>query len=457
MEAPVRELEPLHTALRRLVSLAIPVIIAELGWMAMTIVDTIMVGSLGPVAIGAIGIGSNLFYTFAIFGTGLLLGLDTLVSQAFGAGNHSDCRKSLMQGIYLAIFLTPILTAFFLLLPPLFPALGVVSDVSGPAGQCLVTLPASTLPLLLYAALRRYLQAIGHVRPVMFALVSANLVNWLFNWFLIKGHWGFPALGVIGSAVSTGVARCYMALVLASVLWWFERGQPDGFFRQRRKPDWPRLQLILRIGAPAAFQILLEIGAFAAAGIMAARLNATALAAHLIALNTASVTFMVPLGTSSAAAVAVGHAVGRGQFAAARRNGWLAVFISCAFMACAAASFLIAPRAIVSIYTHNAAVVSLGASLLAVAACFQLFDGIQTVTTGVLRGVGETRIPMIVNLAGYYLLGLPVGYLLCFRYQWGVAGLWWGLTISLVTIASVLLYTWHGKSKRLLMTAETIA
>lgn len=178
--------------------LAAPVALAELGWMAMTTVDTIMIGGLGPAAIGAIGVGSSIYYSIAIFGMGLLLGLDTLVSQAHGAGDKLDTHHSLAQGVYSAIFIAVPMTALFLSIGPVFGWLGINSDVSKLAGPFVNTLGLGTLPLLLYGAFRRYLQGIGHVRPVMFALISANLINWLFNWLLIYGHWGLPKWGVAG-------------------------------------------------------------------------------------------------------------------------------------------------------------------------------------------------------------------------------------------------------------------
>jgi MATE family multidrug resistance protein len=410
-----------------------------------------MVGDLGPAAIGAIGIGSSVFYAFAIFGVGLLFGLDTLVSQSFGAGNLEDCHHSLMQAIYIALLLAVPLTALFLFLPVTFPMLGIVPSVSGLAGNFLVALSSSTLPLLLYGAFRRYLQGIGQVRPVMFTLISANVINWLFNWLLISGHWGFPALGVIGSGLSTGMARTYMAALLGFFVWRYEHEVNRGSSVLRnilRGPDWVRIWLLLKIGAPAAAQILLEIGAFGVAGVLVGRLNATALAAHQIALNCASVTYMMPLGTASAAAVAVGHAIGRRQPQLARRSGYIAIALASIFMTSAAIAFFMLPVPIIAIFTRDSGVVFIGTRLLAVAACFQLFDGIQTAATGALRGLGETRIPMLVNLGGYWVIGLPIGYLLCFNLHRGVYGVWWGLTISLILIALVVLYEWDKQSRR---------
>jgi len=437
---------PLQQEVRQVLKLAVPVALGELGWMAMTTVDTIMIGPLGPAAIGAIGIGSSAFYSFAIFGMGLLLGLDTLVSQAYGAGNREDCHRSLTQGGYLAISLTVPLMILFAAMPPLFRSLEIVEPVSTLAGTFIRVLNFSTLPLLLYAAFRRYLQGMGHVRPVMFVLISANLINWFFNWLLIAGHWGFPPLGVAGSALSTCFARVYMASALAFFIWWFERGLRPGFRNLLREPDWRRLRRLLQLGFPAATQILLEVGAFGAAAVLAGRLSPIAMAAHQIAINCASLSFMVPLGISSAAAVAVGQAVGRREWDRARRNGFIAIGLGCSFMLCSALAFVLIPQPILKVYTHDPAVLLTGAGLLGIAALFQLFDGVQTIATGALRGLGETRGPMLVNLGGYWIFGLPIGYALCFYIGLGISGLWWGLTAALVAIAMALLWLWNRRS-----------
>jgi MATE family multidrug resistance protein len=429
--------------------LAVPVVIAELGWMSMSIVDTIMVGPLGPAAIGATGVGGSAFYAFAIFGLGLLLGLDTLVSQSYGAGNRADCHHSLSQAIYLALALTGPLMILFAFMRPMFSALGITPEVSALASPFLETLSWSTLPLLLYGAFRRYLQGIGHVRPVMFVLVSSNLVNWLGNWLLIEGHAGLPALGVVGSALSTCIARVYMAAALAMFIWWFESGTQPGLRSLLRKPDLRRLSLLVRIGFPAATQILLEIGAFGAAAMVAGRLAPAALAAHQISINCAALTYMVPLGIASAGAVAVGQSIGRRQFSLARREGYIALSIGSAFMVCSAILFLTAPAPLLRVYTDDPDVLRIGVGLLAIAALFQLFDGIQTVATGVLRGLGNTRTPMLMNLAGYWFFGLPLGYVLCFRYHQGIYGLWIGLSLALIAIAVYLLWSWESHSRRL--------
>jgi len=302
------------------------------------------------------------------------------------------------------------------------------------------------LPLLTYFALRRYLQAENVVLPIMFALISANVVNAIGDWALIYGHLGVPAMGITGSGWATCVARIYMAGVLAVTLLWVES--------KRLLPQWTgavhidlrRVTALLKLGAPAATQILLEIGAFAAATALVARLGPVPLSGHEIALNCAALTFMVPLGISSAAAVRVGQQLGRRDSAGARRAGWSAIVLGAGFMTCSGLVFVSIPTWIARLFSPDPVVIRTGARLLLVAAAFQLFDGLQTVATGALRGAGDTKTPMLANFVAYWLIGLPVGYLLCFKLGWGAVGVWIGLCAGLMMIGSGLLLAWHKRT-----------
>lgn len=428
-----------------MLALAGPVVMAELGWMAMGIVDTIMVGRLGAEAIGAVSIGGILFFTVAIFGMGLLLGLDATIAQSFGAGDLPDCHRWLVHGVWLSLFLTLPLTIVVLLTIPLLPAWGIHPQVQEQIVPFLKSLTWSLLPLLLLTTFRRYLQAIGVVKPVMFALVSANLVNLAANWILIYGHLGAPAMGVEGSGWSTSLARIYLAVFLAVTIFYHDYRHRTGLLQISLKLETERLRQLMSLGLPAALQITLEIGVFAVATVLAGRLEPASLAAHQIALNLASVTFMVPLGVASAAAVRVGHAVGRGDATGAARSGWTALLLGASFMVCAGLIFVLFPTALMRIFTNESMVISIGISLLFAAALFQLFDGLQVVATGAMRGIGDTRTPMICNLVGHWLVGLPISYVLCFIAGWGVTGLWTGLSIGLIAVGAVLLGIWSRR------------
>lgn len=437
--------------LRPTLGLAGPVVLAELGWMAMGVADTVIVGPLGPEAIGAVGIGSMAFFTPIVFGMGLLLGLDTMVSQAFGAGDREAARRSLGQGVVLSVALTPPLMLLVLVLPPLLRGLGVEPAVLRLARPYLAATVWGTLPLLLYAAFRRYLQAVGRVGPVVFALVSANAVNVLGNWALVYGHLGAPALGVTGSGWATTLSRLYMAALLAAAVWRYDRrhGLHGGSGPAWWRPDPARLRRLLALGLPAAGHVTLEVGVFATATALAGRLDPRSLAAHQVALNISSVTFMIPLGLASAGAVRVGQAVGRGDLPAAARAGWSTLALGTAFMAAAGLTLALAPRAFIAAFSDDPGVTALGVPLMRLVAAFQLFDGFQGVTTGNLRGAGDTRTPMLTNALAHWAVGLPLGYVLAFPAGLGVAGLWAGLALGLVVAALLLLAAWLRKAREL--------
>ncbi len=422
-------------------------VLAEIGWMSMGLVDTVMVGRLGPAAIAATGMGSGVFTAIVIFGMGLMLGLDALVSRATGAGRPDECVHWLHQGVVLALGVAPFVMLVTWAAFATIDAWGLNAQIRTLAGPYLQVIALSALPLLLYAAFRRYLQGIHVVRPIMFALVSANLVNAVANAMLIYGRFGAPALGVTGSAWATCIARVYMALFLYVAIRREHRRRGTTHPRVPFMLDPARLRRLIALGAPAAAQITLEVGVFALATALAARLDSVSSASHQIALNIASVVFMVPLGLSSAGAVRVGHAVGARDIQRARRAGWTALALGGVVMTVLGLVLYLFPVPMLRAFTTDARVLPIGTRLLVIAAAFQLFDGTQAVATGVLRGLGDTRTPMVMNVIGHWLLGLPVGYALCFRLGWGVAGLWIGLSIGLVFCAIVLMATWIRRTR----------
>lgn len=413
--------------------------------MTMGLVDTILVGRVSAAAIGAVGVGSTVFFTVALFGMGLLFGLDFEVARAVGARRFKDARAWLGQGVYIALLASGPGTALVWFGIPELARVGVRPEIMRELVPYARALSWSLLPLLLMTAMRRYLQAIGRVRVVMFAVVSANLVNASAAYVLIFGKFGFPAMGAEGAGWATCVARVYMAGVLFVALRFEQLGTEAGDSPMVR-PDGARIVELLQLGLPAAMQTALECGVFAAASTLAGRLSPSSLAAHHVALNAASMTFMVPLGISSAGAVRVGHLIGAGRRAHARAAGWGALAMGAAFMIVAGGVFLVAPTPILRVFTNDPEVIATGLALLRVASLFQLFDGLQVVATGVLRGTGETRVPMFANLVGHWLLGLPVGYGLCFLAGWGAVGLWGGLCTGLIAVAMILVTIWTMRS-----------
>src|ERR1700686_85284 len=395
--SPMLSWPTLRSELRPTLHLAIPLVLAEIGWISIAIVDTMMVGRLPNSAqsIAAVSISSSLFLVFVFFGEGLLIGLDTLVSQSFGAGRREDCFHSLVNGIYLSFALAPFLLLPVWFLPNIFNRLGVSPDVAVLARPYMRTLAFGLIPLLLYFTFRRTLQGMNLVRPVAFALITANLINLLGNYLLVFGHWGFPMLGVVGSGIATAISRAYLATVVIVFLFWHDARNLNGMRQASLRPDPTRVRRLLALGLPAALQMTAEISVFAAVASLIARLGAIPLASHQIALNTVAFTYMVPLGISSPPAVRVGQAIGRRDLPGARHAGNTAILL------------------------------------------------------GALRCTGDTRPPMICHFCAYWLMGLPFGAWLCFRQHWGVLGLWIGLSASLILIGILLLTFWRRRLRHL--------
>ncbi len=429
-----------RAAIRAVLRIALPLALAELGWMAMGVVDILMVGRLpdSAVAIGGASLGNAIFFGIAVFGIGLMSGLDTLVSHAFGAGDMRDARRSLAGGIGLALGASASLALAIYAALPVLGLLQVTPEVRGQAEVYIRMLLWSLTPLLLYTVFRRYLQGIHFVRPVPFVLVTANLVNLAGNWLFVFGHGPFPAMGLKGSALATLCARVYLAGCLLAAVKWRDRAAFGEF-----RPDWARMVQLIRLGLPAAMSVAFEVGVFCVVTALVGTLGAVSLAAHTVALNAASLSYTVPLGISSAAAVSVGRAVGAGDRRGAARAGWMAIGLVVAWEVMTSVCLLVLPRQIAGAYTSDDRVISFAVTLLGIAALFQVGDGLQVVATGALRGLGNTRTPMVWNLVGYWGIGLPLGYWLCFERGLGARGLWYGLCAALLLIGIGLAGVWR--------------
>ena len=439
--------------------IALPLVLAEVGWMSMGLVDTIMVGHLPAAAIplSAAALAQVLYNTFAFGIGGILLGLDTTISQAHGAKDYEAAHRWLFQGILLSAGLSAVLIAIALLAPFGFAHLHADPRVITGAVPTIRALSWGTFPLLLYFTLRRHLQAFNHVRIIAATLVSANLINLLFDWLLIfEHHWqiaghalGWHALGVEGSGIATSLARVYQAIFLIVAMAVVNRRHGyrllEGGFRARLKPHWASVQRLLSLGVPSGATILVEILIFAVVTNIIATLGAVPLAGHEIALNIISFVFMIPLGISAAASVRVGQAVGRKAPGEAKAAGWAAIAFGAIVMTFASATFLTIPHLLAGIFTRDTAVIAAAVPLMYVAAIFQFCDGLQVTAIGALRGAGDTRSGLITHLCSYWLLGLPVGLFLCFRMKLGARGLWLGLSAALIVSGLTLLLLWSRK------------
>jgi MATE family multidrug resistance protein len=423
--------------------------------MAMGIVDTVMVGHMANPAltISAAALGQVLYNTIAFGIAGILLGLDTYLSQSHGAGKFDEANRWLLHGLILAAGLALTLVLIIVCAPLVMLRLPIDHAVLTGSVAFLRALNYGTPALFLYFTLRRYLQAFNHVRPIAVALVTANLINAAGNWLLIYGHsWGpihIPALGVTGAGLATSISRCYLALFMVVALYRIERRHQYGLRSMLRHFEPNRIRRLALLGAPAGGQIFVEISIFGVVTYLIGIMGRLPLAGHEIALNCASLTFMVPFAISAAAAVRVGQAIGRKAPAEAASAGWAAILLGAGCMAVFSAVLLLFPHAIAGSFTADRAVIAATIPLLFVAALFQFFDGLQITATGALRGAGNTHAGLIVQIVGYWLIGLPIGYVLAFRLHHGAVGLWLGLCAGLMVAGVTLTLIWRHTTKAL--------
>ncbi len=427
--------------LRALVALALPVAVVQMGLVAQGLVDTAMVGRVDAVELGAVTLGNLYFFSVAVFGMGLLFALDPLVSQAFGAGDRDAIEVAIQRGLVLSVGLAAVTSVLLALAEPVFILLRQPEEVVPVAAAYARTQIPGMLPFYAFIVFRQVLQAVGRVAPVVWTILLANVLNAFLNWILIFGNMGAPALGAVGSGWATAISRWFMWLCALGLGWrlltpYLQRMRRDLFVAGPFKR-------IVRLGSPIGLQLFLEFGAFGAIGILMGWLGTVAIAGHQIALSLAAFAFMIPLGISQAAAILVGRAVGRGDPAAARRSAGGAVLVCCLVMAATAAVFLGLPGVLAGQFTTEPRVAAVAAGLIPVAGMFQLFDGLQVVCTGALRGVADTMRPMIYNMLGFWLFGMPLSLWLGFRLDMGPEGLWWGLAAGLGAVAVMLVArTW---------------
>jgi multidrug resistance protein, MATE family len=447
--------------------LALPLVMAELGWMSMGVVDTVMVGHLPRPAltISAVALGQVLYGVLAFGVGGVLLGLDTYLSQAHGAGEWDDANMWLLSGVVLAGLLSAVLMGAMWVAPLAMVRIPIGGGEAGrevmrQAVEFLGALNWGTLPLFLYMTFRRYLQSFNHVRPIAAAVVTANAVNAGLDWLLLFGHRfhfgglsvGIPAYGVVGAAVSTALARVYLAAFVATAVWWVDRRHGYGLRRGDRvldwTIDWPRVRKLVALGAPVGGNIFVEIAIFAAVTAMIGVMGPVQLAGHEIALNCVSFTFMVPFAISAAASVRVGQAVGRGSKSEAAAAGWTAIGLGAGFMLSMSVVLVGLPGRIAAGFTHAPEVIAAAVPLLLVGAAFQFFDGVQVTATGALRGMGNTHAGLYVQLVGYWVVGLPLGLWLGFHRKMGAVGLWIGLAAGLLIAGVALISVWSRAARR---------
>ena len=428
---------PSRADLTALARLASPIVLTQVGIMIMGLVDTVMVGHVSPTALAAVALGNLFMFGVSIFGLGVLLALDPIVAQALGAKDELAVTRGLQRGLLLALLLSVPTSLAMALVEPMLVLVRQPGELVPYVAAYVYRILPAVFPFYAFVVLRQTLQAHHRMKAIVVTIVAANLLNVTLNYAWIFGHFGFPAMGVLGSAWATLVSRWFMASLLLALGWQYLR--PYLRAPAPRVFDARAIGRMLKVGAPIGGQMLLEWGAFGSVGLLMGWLGVVQVAAHHVALNLASLTFMVPLGIGSAAAVLVGHAVGREDPGGVRRSSAAALLVAAVFMSAMALLLIGAPALLAGFYTDSTTVLALATLLLPIAGLFQVFDGLQVVAMGLLRGLGDTRVPMLVSVVGFWCVGMPVSLWLAFGMDLGAVGLWWGFLAGLAMVAAILL------------------
>ncbi len=425
--------------------LGAPLALGELGWMSTYIVDALMVGRLpasySPLAQAAALLGNTIYYAIVFSAIYLLNGLETLVAQSFGQDRPDEGLRLLGQSCWIVLVATPLVMLTTLGSLLLLPRFGVPQDVVVETGRYLRPLVVSTLPLMLYMALRRYLQSINRVGWITFSLVTAAAVNWFGDWVFLLGRLGVPSLGIAGSAWGTLVVRVYMLglLVVGAVV--ATRRLRLRATSDMLRPDWPRLGALLRIGWPSGLENLAEFGVSTYMSILCTRLGTILAAAQDVVLNLNAFVYQVPNGLSYATIVRVGQAAGRNNRQQVERAANVSLSLGVGFIALAGAAFALFSHFWAALYSNNAQVIAAAAPIFTICAFLLLGDTVFVMLASALTGLGDTRTPMIVSLIWNWGIGMPLGYALAFHHGYALRGLWIGRgTASLGT--GLTLFLW---------------
>lgn len=438
-----------RTHLVKTLKLAYPVTIGQLGHVMLGVVDSMMVGKVGAVPLAASSLVNGLVFLVVVFGLGMSLAITPLVAISRGKNDHEQCGIILRQALIVNMLVSVVLTLLIFFLSDLIFYLKQPPEVARQAASYARILGYSIIPFMLFQNYRQFIEGLSFTRPAMYVAILANLVNAFGNWIFIYGNLGAPAYGLDGAGYSTLITRIFMALGMMGYVLWSSRFKPyDPSFRFRGI-QWKVIRRVLSIGIPTGIQHFFEVGAFAFSAVIIGWLGSKPLAAHQIALSMASITFMSVLGISAAGTIRVGNALGKQNFHEVRAAGLIAILLAAGVMACFATCFILFRYFLPTLYINNSEVVSIAASLLVIAAFFQMSDGVQAVGLGILRGITDVKIPMFISFVAYWVVGFPTGYLLGFSAGMGVIGVWIGLLIGLTIAAVFFTLRFFAKTKEL--------
>lgn len=434
-------------------TLAIPVVISQLGHTLVHTADSIIVGQFaGTIALAAVSLVNSIFMIIMVVGIGISYGLTPLIAQENGKENYKECGKLLSNSLILNL-VTGILLFTILYFGAVFflDHLNQTPEVVVEAKPYLNLLGLSIIPLMVFLTFKQFAEGLGFTKQAMMISIWGNIINVILGVTFVKGLFGIEPMGVVGVGYSTLIDRCIMAIVMAVYV--FKSKHFKKYLENFRLKviDRIRLKRIFNLGAPTALQYTFEISAFSGAAIMAGTIGAVEQAAHQVAINLAAITYMMASGVSAAATIKSGNSFGKNDFSYLRLSAISSYHIVLLFMSFTAILFILFNEGFPRLYSNDPEVLAIASGLLLIAAVFQLFDGAQVVGLGILRGIGDVNIPTLITFAAYWIVGLPTGYFLGIYQQWGVNGIWIGLTLGLFVASILLFFRFQKLSKQLII------
>ncbi len=429
--------------------LAYPVVISQLGHTLVALSDSIIIGHTGKVPLAAVSLGNSIFTIFMVTGIGMSYGLTPLIAQENGRGNRARCGHLLAHSFVINMLTGILLFGGILLVGHYLTHLGQSADVAAQAKIFLRYLAFSFIPLMLFLTFKQFAEGLGFTRQAMNISIIGNILNVLLGITLVYGLFGLPRMGVAGVGIATFTDRLLMGITMT--IYVLRSPRFKAYLREfnLKAIQAATLKKIAGLGTPVALQYIFEVSAFSGAAIMVGWIGAAELAAHQIAISLAAMTYMMASGISAAAGIRSGNNFGKGNFTDLRRSAIASYHMVLVLMGGAALLFLFGNRLLPAFYINDPAVIHIASGLLLIAAFFQLFDGTQVVGLGILRGLGDVKVPTLITMLAYWGLGLPVGYLLGNRLGFGVEGIWWGLLLGLLGASILLFFRFQAITRRL--------
>lgn len=434
----------------RTFTLAYPVMLSQLGQVLVGVADSMMVGQLGATPLAAASLANSIFFVILMFGIGISMAITPLVAAADGNGNRKRIAKLFKHGFVINMFSGIVMFILIILAAPTLQYMNQPEEVVQMAIPYLAIITLSIIPFMFFQTFKQFAEGLSQTKQAMVITIVCNLLNVVLNWVLIYGKLGFPAMGLNGAGWATLISRVLMGAVIFYYVWKSKRYTSYKIGFGFKRLSYPMISKMLKIGVPTGFQFIFEVGAFSTAAIMMGWIGVNALAAHQIAINLASISYMMASGLSAAAMVRVGNQLGRNDIKSLREAGFTIFGMVIVFMFCFAVIFIVGRNFLPSLYIDELPVIEMTASLLVIAGFFQLSDGIQVVGLGALRGMSDVKVPTLITLIAYWVLGLPLGYFFAFQLGMGEQGIWYGLLIGLTSTGVMLLYRFHKLSGKLL-------